>query len=94
MTNFNFNDRDSYKTFVKEWKAEYKDNSELIRTIKAQIKHEQKEGDADKASSLQSKREYLRNTQRAALKLRAEAKVEAQRLWLAEREAEASKQAA
>lgn len=94
MTNFNFNDRDSYKTFVKEWKAEYKANSELIRTIKAQIKHEQKAGNEDKASSLQSKREYLRNTQRNAIILRHKAKEEAQRLWLAEREAEDSQQAA
>jgi hypothetical protein len=91
MTNtFNFTDRASYKAYVAEWKATYKANSKLIRDLKAEIKHEQKNGSSLKASMLQSKREYMRKIQRNALIERAESKVEAQRQYEAAKDQRAA----
>lgn len=84
MTN-NFNSRETYIAYVKAWKETYKANSETIRTLKADIKAEQKTGNADRASSMQSSREYMRKMQSRALQERAEMKIEAQKQWEAER---------
>lgn len=88
MTKFNFTDRETYKRYASEWKAEYKANSATIRRMKAEIKAAQISGNHDEASRLQSSREYLRSIQRRALEERAETKVEAQRQYLAARDAE------
>lgn len=90
MTKFNFTDRDSYIAFVHNWKAEYKANSETIRRMKADIKAAQKAGSFNEASRLQSSRQYMRRIQREALELRAEAKVESQRQYLAAQEVKAA----
>jgi hypothetical protein len=93
MTNFTFNDRDTYKSFVRNWKTVYAETSILIRQTKAEMKTAAKAGNHDRAGSLQAQREYLRRDQRNALRDRQSAKEEAQRQYLAAREAEA-KQAA
>jgi hypothetical protein len=84
MTN-NFNSRETYIAYVKAWKETYKANSETIRTLKADIKAEQKSGNTSKASSMQASREYMRKMQTRALQERAEMKIEAQKQWEAER---------
>lgn len=86
MTTFNFNDRNSYKAYIIAWKAEYRENSKLIRNLKVQIKDAQR-ADDPRAGILQSQRQSLRSIQTYALIERAEAKVEAQRQYMAAREA-------
>lgn len=80
MTKFNFDSRETYLTFVAEWKATYRTFSETIRDLKTEIKELQKAGDS-RAGHRQLQRESLRHTQTRALKLRAEAKIEAQRQY-------------
>jgi hypothetical protein len=87
MTNFNFTDRASYMAFRKQWKTRYAELTLDIRTTRAAIKQAYREGDSDRAGSLQSHKQYLRNDARDMLASLADAKVEAQRQYLAEREA-------
>lgn len=82
----NFNSRETYIAYVKAWKATYREDSEAIRKLKAEMKAAQKAG-SHKAETLQSRREYMRGVQRRALEERAEMKVEAQRQWEAEQAA-------
>lgn len=84
---FDFNSRETYVAYVREWKATYKSNSETIRKLKADIKAAQRAGNESDASSMQASREYMRAIQRRALEERAEAKIEAQRQWEATRAA-------
>ena len=93
MTNFTFNDRDTYTTFVRNWKTVYAETSMLIRQTKTEMKSAARTGNHDRAASLQAQREYLRGDQRRALMERQDAKEEAQRQYLAAREAEAAQAA-
>lgn len=89
---FNFNSRETYIAFVRNWKAEYATNSEAIRDLKREIKELQK---ADEyAGDQQMRREYLRRAQRKLLVERQESKEEAQRQYLAAKEANQAKAAA
>jgi hypothetical protein len=90
MTNFNFTDRTSYLAYRAEWKAEYKANSETIRKLKIEIKEMARSGDVDGAGGAQATRQYMRKLQSRALYSLSLAKEEAQRQYLAEREAKAA----
>lgn len=79
MSNFNFNSRSTYLTFVSEWKATYKANSQIIRDLKNEIKELQKSGKS--AGRQQISREYMRREQTRAIATRHESKIEAQRQW-------------
>ncbi len=80
----NFTNRETYVAYVRAWKLQYQENSELIRQTKIAIKEAFRSGNIDEAANLQSRRAYLRGDQRNALIERAEAKEEAQRQYLAE----------
>lgn len=83
---FSFNSRETYVAWVKEWKESYRALSELIRNTKREMKEEQKASILS-YSDKQSHREYMRTRARKMLIERAEAKVEAQRQYVAAQEA-------
>lgn len=79
MTNFKFTTREEYLAWRAEWKAVYKQNSLKIRKLKVEIKEKARAGYG--AGPLQSKKEWLRVTQREALEILVEAKKEAARQY-------------
>ena len=88
QTNLPFTDRASYIAWVKEWKANYKSLSEMIRQTKRDIRDTQKAG--NHACSMQASREYMRKRARDMLTERQESKVQAQAQYMAERETKAA----
>jgi hypothetical protein len=87
MATFNFTDRASYKAYRTSWKVRYAELTLEVRETRAAIKQAYLDGKDDRASSLQAHKAYLRRDARHALAELAEAKEEAQRQYLAEREA-------
>lgn len=81
MLTINFNSRETYLEFRRDWKAAYRDLSSQIRETKVAMKEAQKSGQESRASSLQLEREMLRRKARKMLALLVEAKVEAQRQY-------------
>ncbi len=87
MTTFNFTDRATYKAYRTSWKVRYAELTLEIRSTREAIKQTYREGKDERASSLQAHKAYLRRDARHMLAELAEAKQEAQRQYLAEREA-------
>lgn len=85
-----FTDRASYKAYRTAWKVAYAELTLEIRETRAGIKQAYHDGNHDRAGSLQSSKAYLRNDARNSMAELAEAKQEAQRQYLAEREAKAA----
>ncbi len=81
-----FTDRASYLTFRAAWKAQYRDLTQDIRETRKAIKEAYQSGNPDRAGSLQSQKAHMRRDARYMLENLAEAKLEAQRQYLAERE--------
>ena len=83
MNTFNFNDRDTYIAFRKEWKEKYKILSLEIRGLKITRKEQARKGEGSYAIySLMQKSQQAT----AMMLLLAAAKEEANRQWLANRE--------
>lgn len=80
---FNFTNRAEYLEYRRQWKANYKELSQNIRSMKERMKDEAKKGNEDAAAICQREREILRKQARRALEQLAEAKVEAQRQYMA-----------
>lgn len=85
-----FNDRATYLAARLAWKAAYANLSQEIRDTKADIKESYKSGKYDRAGYSQAEKARLRIQAREMLEELAEAKVEAQRQYVAERHAKAA----
>lgn len=57
MTTFTFSDRDTWLAYRAEWKAKYRNQSDLIRGIKRELREEVMQ---ERASNLQSQLHYAR----------------------------------
>lgn len=92
---FNFTTRDEYKTFVEQWKADYKQLSEDIRKAKTLFRaahsHYDRTPYSDRLarskswiaiSNARNSLDDLKRQARSMLQLRADAKVEAQRQYV------------
>lgn len=87
MNAINFNTKEEYLAWAAEWKAEYKVLSAKIREAKHAYKAAQR---ADKYHDIQNTRVALGRLKYEAnqmIALRGESKVEAQRQYLAQKEA-------
>jgi hypothetical protein len=87
MSRFTFTDRATYLAFRKQWKINYAELSNEIRDTRAAIRTAYAEGRDTRAFALQSTKAGLRRDARYLLSDLADAKKEAQRQYLAEREA-------
>lgn len=83
MTTFNFNDRDTYLAFRKEWNEEYQALSQAIRELKAQHREELASG---KGSYKHYEIFRKRREANSMMLLLEEAKLESARQWAASRE--------
>jgi len=82
-----FTNKIEYLAFRAEWKARYKELSQEIRETRAAIRAEQ---DGDRRSVLQGEKAYLRKQASRMMTSLDEAKVEANRQWLAEHSTKAA----
>ena len=76
-----FTNKIEYLAFRANWKSRYKELSQEIRETRAAIREE---GDENRRSSLQVEKAYLRKQACAMMTNLDEAKIEANRQWLAE----------
>lgn len=83
MTNFTFNDRDTYIAFRAEWRGKYQELSQTIRELKTQHREELASG---KGSYKHYEIFRKRREANAMMQLLEEAKLESARQWAASRE--------
>ena len=81
MTTFTFTNKETYMAYRSNWKATYKNLSQEIRTLKADISETQRA--KGYAGSMQYRLLKLRNEATAMIEERKASKVEAQRQYLA-----------
>jgi hypothetical protein len=81
MTTFTFTNKETYLAYRSEWKANYKNLSQEIRTLKADIRETQQA--KGYAGSMQYRLLKLRDEATAMIEERKASKVEAQRQYLA-----------
>lgn len=77
---YNFNSRETYIEFRRQWKAEYRQISKDIRDTKDAMKKAQRDGEY-RAANLQAEREILRKEARQMIEALHEAKAEVQRQY-------------
>ncbi len=83
ITTFDFNSRDSYLAFRREWKTSYRELSKIIRDLKRTIVCKMKDGEY--AGYDQNRLRDAQHDANAMLECLKAAKEEAQRQYVAER---------